>query len=70
MTGTLDLALIAAHARHDGPALVRLYAEAAEAAHDVDAACFFLTHAYVYALELGHPHTDALYARLAAQGRV
>ncbi len=66
----LDARLLDAHARHDHPSLVKLYAQAAETAHDTDAACFYLTHAYIFALELGHPDTTALHAQLAAHGRV
>lgn len=66
----LNAALIAAHARGNHRALVTLYTQAADAAHDVDQRCFYLTHAYVFALEQGHPDADALHARLAAEGRV
>jgi len=67
----LDTALIAAHAAGDGPALVRLYTQAADAAEptDIDAACFFLTHAYVFALEQDHPEVATIRARLVAHGR-
>jgi hypothetical protein len=68
----LDAALLAAHEARDGPALARLYARAGdwrERAGDVDAACFYLTHAYVYALEEGAPEAAALHARLRAHGR-
>lgn len=65
----LDAALIAAHEKGDGPALVRLYTEAADQANDVDAECFFLTHAYVFALEAGAPEAVDLHARLKAHGR-
>ena len=65
----LDGRLLAAHARSDHRALVGLYAEAAETANDIDRACFFLTHAYVFALEQGHPDAPALRARLVAEGR-
>lgn len=70
--GLLDAALLAAHAVNDLPDLVRLYTQAAnasEAARDVDAACFYLTHAYVFALESGAPETDALNHRLWRHGR-
>jgi len=50
----LDQRLLSAHAAGDYPALVSLYREAAEASTDADAAGFYLTHAYVFALELGH----------------
>lgn len=65
----LDRALLAAHAAHDKRRLVTLYAEAAEAANSIDAACFYLTHAYVFALDAGHPMADELHRRLLAHGR-
>ena len=65
----LDSALLAAHETGDRAALVRLYTEAADQARDVDAACFYLTHAYVFALESGAPEAAALNARLADEGR-
>ncbi|WP_377506294.1 hypothetical protein [Octadecabacter sp. R77987] len=66
----LDDRLLAAHARDDRRALVTLYGEAGSVTNDIDASCFYLTHAYIYALEMGHPDTDALHARLAVHGRV
>ena len=66
----LDDRLLAAHAAGDRPALVALYTEAADRANDIDAACFYLTHAYIFALELGHPATALLHLRLAAHERV
>ena len=66
---TLQDRLLAAHARDDLAALVALYTEAADQAPDTDAACFFLTHAYVFALEQGDPASDALFHRLKAHGR-
>jgi hypothetical protein len=65
----LDAALLAAHAAGDRAALIRLYAQAAEAADDGEAAGFYLTHAYVFALEAGAPEAAALHARLKAEGR-
>ena len=68
----LDAALIAAHHDRDVPALIALYAEAAdraEAAGDIDAACFFLTQACVFALQSGSDRAGALHARLRAHGR-
>ena len=68
----LDAALLKAHADQDGPALVRLYARAADMAEtvgDIEAMCFYLTHAYVFALEIDDPTADALHARLKAEGR-
>jgi hypothetical protein len=65
----LDTAILAAHAADDRRALARLYARAADRLNDLDAACFFLTHAYVFALESGAPEAAHLHARLAAHGR-
>ncbi len=67
---TLEQALLDAHARHDAPALVGLYTQAADVTADNQAACFYLTQAYVYALEQGDPTATALYDRLSSQGRV
>ena len=70
--GALQAALLAAHEADDRPALVTLYreaAEAAEAAGEHDRACFFLTHAYVFALETAHPERRSLHERLKAAGR-
>ena len=68
----LDAALLAAHAEGDEAVLVRLYGQAANmagAAGETDAACFFLTQAYVFALATGAPQAGALHARLLAHGR-
>jgi len=67
---TLDDQLLAAHASDDKRALVSLYTQAADIVDDVDAACYFLTHAYIFALELGHADATVLHARLAANGRI
>lgn len=63
----LDAALLAAHARGDRAALIGLYAEAAETAAGT-AAAFYLTHAFVFALEAGDTRAPALKARLVALG--
>ncbi len=68
----IDAELLAAHERSDGPALAWLYEAAAavkEEQGDVDAACFFLTQAYVFALEAGLDQSAALRGRLVANGR-
>jgi len=65
----LNLRLLAAHAAGEKAALVTLYGEAAEGADDIDAACFFLTHAYVYALDIGDDRARTLHARLFQHGR-
>ena len=67
--GSLQPRLLAAHAADDKAALVTLYGEAAEGAHDIDAACFFLTHAYVYALDVGDDRARTLHTRLLEHGR-
>jgi hypothetical protein len=66
---SLDAQLLAAHDAKDSAALIRLYAQAADEAGDIDTACFYLTHAYVFALELGDPITPTLRARLVEHGR-
>ncbi|MCF2903569.1 hypothetical protein L0666_01080 [Octadecabacter sp. CECT 8868] len=66
----LDAQLLAAHAQDDKAALVSLYEQAADEAVSLDGACFYLTHAYVFALELGHKDAPHLHARLAMHGRV
>lgn len=65
----LDGKLLAAHDTGDAAALIQLYQQAADAAATVDAACFYLTHAYVFALEADHPDVDLIRARLVAEGR-
>lgn len=67
-----DEAIIAAHHARDVATLVRIYrTEADRRAEqcDVDAECFFLTQAYVWALEGGHPDANTLHSRLKAYGR-
>ena len=66
----LDEQLLDAHARDDRTALVDLYTQAADAENDVDAACFFLTHAFVFALEIGDARADDLRARLQVYNRI
>ncbi|KNG92306.1 hypothetical protein [Pseudaestuariivita atlantica] len=70
MKRDLDAALIAAHEAGDRPALVRLYSEAADGAASEEAQAFFLTHAYVFALECGAAEATKLRARLKALGRI
>jgi hypothetical protein len=66
---TLDADLLDAHAREDLAALVGLYARAADRANTETAAGFYLTHAYVFALELGAPEAPGLRQRLIDMGR-
>jgi len=68
----LDARLIAAHAAGDTERLISLYDEAAassEACGEIDAASFYRTHAYVFALQAGDPRAEALHAWLKRQGR-
>lgn len=65
----LDARLLAAHAAGDRAALARLYAQAADSAADTDAAGFFLTQAYIFALDAGLGEAAVLHARLKADGR-
>ncbi|MEP1205806.1 MAG: hypothetical protein ABJM29_12385 [Rhizobiaceae bacterium] len=70
--GDLDAQLLLAHERRDHAALVALYAQAAdqrEAANDIEATCFFLTQAFIFALECGDPQVEILNRRLVAYGR-
>ena len=68
----LDRALLDAHAAGDASALIQLYtlaADRAETRDDDDAACFYLTHAFVFALEAAAPQAPVLNTRLAQKGR-
>lgn len=68
----LDGLLLEAHARGSRADLVKLYtraADAKEAAGDVEATCFFLTQAFIFALESGDEKTADLNMRLVAYGR-
>jgi len=67
-----DAVFLAAHRAGDHATLARLYAQSAdlhEAAGDLDAACFYLTQAYVFALIAGDARAQELNRRLAARGR-
>ena len=65
--GDLHAALLSAHGRGDRAALVGLYAQAAGAA-DGAARTFFLTQAWVFALEAGDSRAAALKADLVRLG--
>jgi spore coat protein U-like protein len=69
MTGDLHARMLAAHQGPDPTALITLYTEAANGANSLDASCFFLTHAYVFALEAGAPQASQLHWRLMQNGR-
>jgi hypothetical protein len=64
----LDAQMIAAHAAGDVAALVRLYAQAADCAPQGMAQAFYLTQAYVFALEAGSTEAGPLLARLIDLG--
>lgn len=68
MLDDLDARLLAAHAVDDRAALIRLYEEASGVAASPVARNFYLTHAYVFALEAGVPEAQTLRARLVEYG--
>jgi len=65
--------MLQAHEQNDLAALPPLYLAAAqlrESQDDIDAACFFYTHAYVYALDCGDREiADIARSRLKSHGR-
>ncbi|MBW4708700.1 hypothetical protein KX928_13000 [Roseobacter sp. YSTF-M11] len=65
----LDARLLAAHEAGDRRALIDLYCEAAHHAQNDAASGFYLTHAYVFALEEGAPEATDLRRKLIAMGR-
>ena len=67
---SLDARLLKAHERGDKAALVALYSEAAETATHDDAQAFYLTHAYVFALDVGAPEASSLREKLQQLGRI
>ena len=72
-SGLLDASLLEAHGANDRERLAHLYVRAAddrERAGDVDAACFFLTQAWVFALQADLPEAASVRERLARHGRV
>ena len=69
MTAALDKQLLAAHAAGATERLVDLYRQAADLAPCPDQAAFYLTHAHIFALEIGHPDTNRLRQRLIDAGR-
>lgn len=66
---TLDERLLSAHETGNKHALVQLYVEAADQSTDETARGFYLTHAYVFALELGSDAAPELRRRLIGMGR-
>lgn len=68
MTASLNEQLLAAHATQDKAALVRLYGDAAKIAPNDRVRGYYLTFAYVFALEINDPATSHLHAQLCAIG--
>lgn len=69
---TLEADLIEAHEKGDSGRLAELYLAAAgseETDGRIEAACFFLTQAYVFALESGSRTAREIAARLLAYQR-
>ena len=64
-----DQDLLNAHAAGDTACLCELYHQAALASDDIDAACFYATHAFVFALECDHPTRCDIHAFLVKHGR-
>jgi len=64
-----DQELLTAHAAGDTARLCALYHQAALSHDDVDAACFYATHAYVFALECDHELRSEIHAFLLKHGR-
>lgn len=69
MSDTLEGRLLAAHAAGDQVALISLYVEASEIAQTEESRSFYLTHAYVFALEMGDARAAKLGAMLKDMGR-
>lgn len=69
MTASLDQALISAHLADDVDALIGLYQQAAKEADTDDQKAFFLTHAYIFALERGDRRAASIQRELIAMGR-
>lgn len=66
---SLDAQLLAAHEANNRPELVRLYTQASEVSEDEDARGFYLTHAFVYALDAGMQEAMDLQKQLIELGR-
>ena len=64
----LEAALLRAHEEEDVASLIRLYTQAAHRTEDQSARRFFLTQAYVFALETGAAEASALRQDLISLG--
>ena len=70
--GEIENEMLKAHTKNNVKELVRLYKQAGEMKqneNDEDAEAFFLTHAYVFALESGDAHAHEICNRLVSLGR-
>ncbi|PIB26163.1 hypothetical protein BFP76_12910 [Amylibacter kogurei] len=68
----LNRELLAAHAAKDGAKIAHIYKQAGENALEagqVDTACFYFTHAYVFALESNCEELGQIHAILKKYGR-
>lgn len=65
----LNTRLLQAHEAGNSQALAELYEQAADAEADENAVGFFLTHAYIHALEGNLACVERLRLRLIAMGR-
>lgn len=66
----LQSRLLVAHEKDDRAGLIGLYTEAADRANDLIERSFFLTHAFVFALEAGDIRASLLRERLREMGRI
>ena len=66
----LQSRLLVAHEKDDRAGLIGLYTEAADRANDLIERSFFLTHAFVFALEAGDIRASLLHERLREMGRI
>lgn len=71
LTAKLDAELLSAHLASDYQQLVELYYKAGrmKEQEDIDAACFYFTHAYVFALESGDDLAGEILDKLVVHGR-
>ncbi|MCH9824149.1 MULTISPECIES: hypothetical protein [Lentibacter] len=66
----LQTRLLSAHEKDDRKGLIALYTEAADQSNDMIERSFFLTHAFVFALEAGDMRAPLLHDRLREMGRI
>ena len=62
--------LLAAHDQRNHEGLIGLYTLAADRSNDLVERSFFLTHAFVFALEAGDMRAPVLRSRLHEMGRI